>query len=239
MTTEDKHSDLDEQTRARLAKLASRPVDTTGVMAKLRKQIDAERGNQDDSTARTFKFPSWARWAGRSAIAATLIIAATLLFITTQSGSVVYAAPDRMVQLHRDLVDGRAPVIPVTNLAEARKTIESKWHEAPTLPDQWDKNVHACCLRDVQSRQVACILMKEADTPVTVVVARTKDFQSPDGPTVERNGQTYVVKSHDGVNMIMAQVKDRWICVMSELPVEPLFQLAEGVVADDKTSNTK
>jgi hypothetical protein len=222
MTPDNKQTRLDELTQARLTKLASRPVDTSAVADRLRAEMDRQR---DDHEAKPLVFPAWSRWVSRGVAAAVLLIVAAL-FVTSQSGSPVYAAPAEMAQLHRDLVNGRAPVIPVSDIAEAQRAIESKWAAAPALPDRWDDNVHACCLRDLQSRQVACILVKQDDAAVTVVVARTKDFQSPEGPTVQYNGRSYVAHSRDGVNMVMTQEKDRWMCLMSELPVEDLLAMA-------------
>ncbi|MBI1369752.1 MAG: hypothetical protein GC162_13985 [Planctomycetes bacterium] len=227
MTAKRSQNDLDRATQARLSKLASRPVDTTAVSSRLRTKMIRCRA---DNRSAIFGFPVWARWVGRSAIAASLLVAVTLLFVMSQSGSTVYAAPAEMVRLHRDLVAGRAPVVPVANLAEAKKVIDSKWREAPAIPDQWDHNVHACCLRDVQSRQVACILMKQDNVPVTVVLARTKDFRSPDDGTVDYHGHKYAVLSRDGVNMVMTQQGARWMCLMGELSQESLLRIADNLV---------
>jgi len=229
MTPDRSQDELDLATQARLSKLASRPVDTSAVTSRLRAEMAKHRAEDHPAT---FAFPAWARWLGRSAVAAAIVVVATLMFVTSQSGSAVYAAPAEMVQLHRDLVAGRAPVVPVANVAEAKRTIESKWREAPVIPDQWDQNIHACCLRDVQSRQVACILLERDGVPVTVVLARTKDFRSPADGTVDHNGRKYAVHSRDGVNMVMAQQGDRWMCLMGEIPQDSLMRVAEGLVDD-------
>jgi len=229
MTPDRSQDELDLATQARLSMVASRPVDTSAVASRLRAEMAKHRA--EDRPA-TFALPAWVRWLGRSAVAAAIVVVVTLVFVTSQSGSAVYAAPAEMVQLHRDLLAGRAPVVPVANIAEAKRTIESKWREAPSIPDQWDQNVHACCLRDVQSRQVACILLEQNGMPVTVVLARTKDFRSPDDDTVEHNGRKYAVHSRDGVNMVMTQQSDRWMCLMGEISQDSLMRLAEGLVKD-------
>lgn len=231
MTHDRSQEELDLATQARLSKLASRSVDTSAAASRLRAEMVRHRA---EDQAASFAFPAWARWLGQSGIAAAIIFAVTLVFVSIQSGSAVYAAPAEMAQLHRHLVAGRAHVVPVVNLTEAKQTIESKWREAPAIPDQWDQNVHACCLRDVQSRQVACILLEQNGVPVTVVLARTKDFRSPDDDTIEHNGRNYAVHSRDGVNMVMAQQGDRWICLMGEISHESLLQLAGGLVDNDE-----
>ncbi len=232
MTPDRSQDQLDRATRARLSKLASRPVDTSAVASRLRAEMAEHRAQGRPAT---FTLPAWAHWLGRGAVAAAIVVVVTLVFVTSQSGSAVYAAPADMAQLHRDLVAGRAPVVPVGNLAEAKRTIESAWREAPAIPDQWDQLVHACCLRDVQSRQVACILLKQDGVPVTVVLARTKDFRSPDDETVDHNGRKYVVHSLDGVNMVMTQRGDRWMCLMGEIPQDALMRLAEGLVHETRS----
>ena len=219
--------ELDRATQARLSKLASRPVDTSALASRLRAEM-AEHRAADRPAA--FAFPAWAHWLRRGAVAAAIVVVVTVGFVTSQSGSAVYAAPAEMAQLHRDLVAGRAPVVPVANLAAAKRTIESNWRDAPAIPDQWDQNVHACCLRDVQSRRVACILLKQSGVPVTVVLARTRDFRSPDDDTVDHNGRKYVVHSLGGVNMVMTQRGGRWMCLMGEIPQDALMRLAEGLV---------
>lgn len=224
MTTRGRQNGLDDATRSRLARLASRPVDVTALSARLREHVEAQR---ETAGPAELSFRLRLGWVGRGALAAGLMVAAGLLFVIAQSGSPVYAAPTEMVKLHRDLVAGRSPVIAVSGLEEARKTIEAGWREAPALPDRWDDNVHACCLRDVQSRQVACILMRQDNIPITIVLARASDLRSPEGPIVERHGRSYVVRSSDGVSMVMAQQADRWMCLMGEMPRDALVDLAE------------
>jgi len=221
--------ELDLATQARLSMVASRPVDTSAVTSRLRAEMAKHRAQDRPAT---FAFPAWARRLGRSAVAAAIVVVVTLMFVSSQSGSAVYAAPAEMVRLHRDLVAGRAPVVPVANAAEAKRTIESQWREAPAIPDQWDQNVHACCLRNVQSRRVACILLERDGVPVTVVLARTKDFRSPADDRVEHNGRAYAVHSRDGINMVMAQQGDRWMCLMGEIPQDFLMRVAEGLDND-------
>lgn len=225
---------LDRATRDRLAKLADAPVDPMSALARFRAAV-AANDHGHEPQVRTLRFPIWKRWSAWAGMAATIMLAATLLFLLNITGpSPVYAAPAEMAQLHRDLVSGKAPVTPVRSVEEARRTIETQWQEAPALPQMPDENIHACCLRGVQSRQVACVLLRQGDVPVTVVVARTKDFKSTDGPKVTRKGHEYSVHSRDGVNMVMTQHQDRWLCFMSELGSEELIELAESVAFHDR-----
>jgi hypothetical protein len=225
MTLDDRHNRLDELTRARLARLASLPVDTTGVASRLRAQIHGQR-----AAGGTFAFALWSSWLGRAAVAAVIVLGgATLLFLASHSGSPVYAGPEDMVKLHRDLVAGRAPIIAVADIAEARRVIDGQWRDAPPLPDFADQHVHACCLRGVKSRKVACVMLDQDKTPVTVVVARLEDFRLPEEKSQVRHGQPYVATSHDGVNMVMTQRNDRWMCLMSELPLEQVMALADRI----------
>lgn len=232
-TQPDEQNRLDRATRDRLAKLADVPVDTSSALTRFRAAI-AANDQGDEPQVRTLRFPIWKRWPAWAGMAATIMLAATLLFLLSNTGpSPVYAAPVEMAQLHRDLVSGKAPATPVSNVDEARRTIEAEWQDAPVLPQMPDKNIHACCLRGVQSRQVACVLLRQGDVPVTVVVARTKDFKSTNGPMVTRNGREYAVHSRDGINMVMTQHQDRWLCFMSELGNDELIELAQSVAFND------
>ena len=220
---EQERTQLDEATRRRLSRLASRPVDTTGAASRIRAEIERLR-----PARQRFSLPGWSGWTRRGvAAAAVLAAAAALTFVLSESGSAVYAAPSEMVNLHQDLLAGRVPVVPVADIAEAQRVIGSRWRAAPALPEQWDAHVHACCLRDVQSRQVACLLMNVDGTPVTVVVARTRDFQLPQGEAVDRGGQRFVVTSRDDIEMVMTQHGDRWVCLMGQTPRERLLSMAE------------
>ena len=224
---------LDRATRDRLAKLADAPVDTVSALARFRAAV-ASDDHGDEPQASTRRFPIWKRWPAWAGMAATIMLAATLIFLFNITGpSPVYAAPVEMAQLHRDLVSGKAPVTPVRNIEEARRTIETQWQEAPLLPEMPDENIHACCLRGVQSRQVACVLVRQGDVPVTVVVARIKDFKSTNGPMVIRNGREFTVQSRDGVNMVMTQFQQRWLCFMGELESDELMELAQSVAFND------
>ena len=215
---------LERATRARLAKLASLPVDTTKAAACLRALVDQECGPVVHQHRR--RLWVWPAWTG---VAAAILIAATLLVVLLGGNSAVYAAPAEMVRLHHDLVAGRVPVIPVTNVDEARQAIESRWPDAPSLPPLPGDNIHACCLSGIKSRQVACILLRQGDTPVTVIVARAEDLRSAKGPTTIHGGRAYTMMSRDGLNMVMTRHEDRWVCLMGEAPQDKLIELAQAM----------
>lgn len=225
---------LERATRDRLARLADAPVEVSDALARFRATVALESQVQQPES-QPLRIPIWRRTSAWAAMAATFMLVATSLFLLINLGpSPVQAAPAEMVQLHRDLIAGKAPVIPVENIMQARRTIESQWEDAPSLPQLPDENIHACCLRGVQSRQVACILLRHGGAPVTVIVAKTKDFKSSEGPMVTRNGHEFSVQSRDGINMVMTQHEDRWLCFMSELNSDELVQLAQRVAFENR-----
>ncbi len=209
---------LDNATRQRLAAL-KQPVDTTALLGKLEAAIADERGPA------SFKFPRHlTRWL--SAAAAIVIVATSVvLFEATQSPAL---ATPVMMQLHEDIQHGRVPMVSVRNMDEARQTVAAAWADAPDLP-RFDMPIESCCLRDVKDRRVVCIRMRAAEAPVTVVVARVKDFHPGGHETATPSGHTAHVSTHEGTSMVVTQHGDRWLCMMADLPAEKLIALADEI----------
>lgn len=234
MMAHDPHHDrLELATKTRLAKLGSVPVDTSRAKARLMAIGVESRDAGKPSVSKRF----WRAWA---ATAAVLAVAAGLFFVLQGTGSAAYASSAEMFQLHADLVEGRVPVIPVANSAEAKKAIEAGWPDAPALPSLPTDNLglHACCLKDVQNRQVACFLLRQDGVPITVVMAKAEGLRSGEGRPVVRGGHEYMVNSREGVNMVMTRHEDRWLCFMGKVPQEELIRLAETTL-DHSTDISK
>jgi hypothetical protein len=230
--TEDspQHDTIERATRARLARLARIPVDLAQARAELSRLIERESEPAGRMGRRWRGWPTW------TSLAASIVIAAIVFLVLSGTGSAVYAAPAEMVRLHRDMVNGQAPAIPVGNIDEARRVIGRDWPDAPSLPSVQESadNVHACCLKGVQSRRVACVLLRRNDVPVTVVVAKARDFRSADGSETTIDGRKYIVQSRDGIRMVMTRRGDRWMCFMGELPEDELVRLASQLSDESK-----
>jgi hypothetical protein len=83
------------------------------------------------------------------------------------------------------------------------------------------------CMKSVQNKKVACVLLKSEDVPVTLTVANAGDIRLPRSPTVTRAGVTYHIQSLGKLNMVMTKHRERWVCLIGEAPAERLMNMAE------------
>jgi hypothetical protein len=216
METHDYKDPVDKLIAKRLARLGSRPVDT----ANLEKQIRAELPRPK---------PAWQRMLRPlSAAAAGLIIVLIAGFMLLSSKEAL-ASPADMAQMHRDMVSGKIATMKVDSMDEANKAIAAMVGNFPQLAEPPDTQTMACCMRNVGNKKVACVLLNNGSTPVTMVVAKTEDVQNPSGTPTVHNGQTYYVQTSDKLNMVMADRQHHWICLIGELPAEKLMDLSGGL----------
>lgn len=209
---------LDQATAARLAKLATLPVDTSRLDARLRSQLPAP-------TPASHR--RWPRLGLRplQAAAAGLVLVAALLAVVIASSRPAIASAQTLAQLHDDLSSGRAPVIKVSSIEDAAAMLSRQWRHVPALPDMPDDHVMACCVHDMGRKKMAVVALDIDGAAVTLAVADASDIKSPQGDAVERRGVTYRVQSSAGVNMAMTQRSGRWICLMGRVDVERLIDV--------------
>jgi hypothetical protein len=167
------------------------------------------------------------------AVAASFIILTLIgALIWSTSGGPVMASTAEMAQLHRDLVSGRVPIVKVDSIEEASEALAGKWPGQPGLPTAPDSHIMACCMRSINDRKVACVLFQNDGQPVTMSVAKSSDLRSPQSPTVKRDGLFYHVESSGDLNMVSTQRDGRWICLIGQLPVDRLIDIANGLRFD-------
>jgi hypothetical protein len=158
-------------------------------------------------------------------VAAILLISIGL--VMTRSGE-VQASTAHMVQIHDDLLAGRIPATQVRSIAEANAFVAGIWPKGPKVPDVPQEHVMACCMRSVQNKDVACVLLRSEGVPVTMAVARAADFRPPrSGATeVSRDGITYLLHQQDDVAMVTHERSGIWVCLIGRVPPERLVDLA-------------
>jgi hypothetical protein len=174
----------------------------------------------------------WLRPARAVAAAAILLVAMTVLVLTNSSGEAL-ASTTEMARMHEDLVSGRVPVMEVTSIEQASRMLAGKSSSVPALPTfgqgetaQPEAHVMACCMKSVQNKRVACVLMKSEGVPVTMAVADANDVQSPKSRVVRDSGSNYHVETIGVLNMVMTERDGRWVCMIAELPSDRLISLA-------------
>lgn len=216
METKDYDDPMDRLISKRLARLGTKPVDTTNLDRAIRAQIP-------------ILTPAWRRMLRPvAAVAASLIIVAVVGWglLATRN---VQASPADMAQMHRDLVSGKMASMKVESMEQANQAIAAFSGGFPQLPEPPDAQTMACCMRNVGNKKMACVLLNNGDAPVTMVVANTDAVQTPSVPATVRNGQTYYVQTVGNLHMVMSERQHHWICLIGELPSDKLMDLSGGL----------
>lgn len=211
---------LEELTRRRLAKLSGRPVDASRVA----RRVEAELGGQRVEPRR--------RVVGWLSAAAAVVLLVLGLAVMNHTASPVVAAPAELVQLHKHVASGGHGATTVRSIDEAQRAIAAQWPDAPELPAPPTaavdgEQVMACCLGHIGSRKLACVLIEGGDRPVTMVVANAKDVKPAEGDAIERDGRRFYTHEMRGVNMVATQRGERYICLMGEVPIDRLIEIAQ------------
>lgn len=248
-TNSDNPERLDSATSDRVAHLGSRDIDTTALEAKIRASLEAVA---DDVTPRpqaelaagilpdgdeewmsretlpSFKISQWLMRAG--SIAAIVAIAAMVIFFPVDSGQQAIASTFDLSTLHHELVDGRLAEAHAQSIDEANAQFAAQRADASKLPGNLaNAQVQSCCLTDVQGKLTSVAVLDYEGSEVTLVVAEAPEFAHKMGKVVEIEGREYFGHSFDGVQMMMANNGDRWLCAMGDLTPEQLATLASQI----------
>ena len=203
----------DQALARRLARLGSLPVDTTRLEKILRAQLPAP-----PRTGRV--------WLRRGmAIAASLLLLATLLVGLLQERP-VQASPALLAQVHQDLLAGKITTFHTTSLAAANAAIAERYRHFPKLPEMPSGcGMACCCMKQIQNKDVACLLLDNQGSPVTVVLAARRAMCAPDCPTIQTNGCSYHVQSVGNLHVVMTTRGDCWISAVGQRPAQELIAL--------------
>jgi hypothetical protein len=217
---------LDEAVSARLARLRSLPVDLSALSTAVEAQVGAAPRGQTQGRRMVL---GWLN--PMPAAAASLLILGTIvvLVIASSSGPVL-ASPDRLAQIHRDVVSGGAHGMrPVTSIEAANAALASENPGGPAVPGMADDHVMACCVHSVGRKKMSCVSLMADGVPVSLAVADAADVRLPASETVTVEGVTYHVQSAQDVNMTMTERNGRWVCLMGKLPNSRLIEIAKGL----------
>jgi hypothetical protein len=220
-----RREELDEAVAARLARLRSMPVD----LSALRRSVGAETGASGHAAGRRTVI-GWVLNPVRAAAASLLILAGVVAAVVAMSGGPVLASPDRMAQVHREVVSGGAHSMhAVHSIQEANAALASENPGCPAVPAVGGDEVMACCVHRVGRTKMSCVSLMADGVPVSLAVADAADVRVPDSRTVTVDGVTYHVQSAQGVNMAMTRRNGRWVCLMGKLPTERLIDVGKGL----------
>jgi hypothetical protein len=210
----------DQAVSERLAKLRTMPMDTSRLERALRSQIPPST-QEPVRRMRLFTRPMRAVAAG---IAILLMVGVILM---STSGGPVMASPTDMARMHEDLVAGRVPVTRVETIDEANRVLVAQWPASPGIPDAPQAHVMVCCMKSVKNKQVACVLLKGEDAPITMAVANAADVKvPPSSSTITHGGATYHVQSSGAINMVSTERNGRLVCLIGQVSAERLMDIA-------------
>jgi hypothetical protein len=179
-----------------------------------------ENKKHANSSVRALRF--WRPWA---AVAAGLVLVAIVGMALLQGRA---AQASEMVQLHRDIVSGKVHTMPVESVAEVNEAFAAFGKngvkiEAPQMA------VMSCCMQQVGSRQVYCVLLKEEGVPVTLTIADAGAVEAAKSPAVMHKGVEYHVEAAGDLTMVTTERGGRRVCLIGALAAERLMGLAEGL----------
>jgi hypothetical protein len=221
---------LDRATSARLAKLASRPVDTSRLERRLEtamREVAVEGGVSAPSPAARM---AWRRWwrPVTSAAAAILIITAIGWLALDVGTSPAMAAPAALAQIHFDVAKGLAPHLEVSSVDEANQLLADQSNGVVPIPEL-PGTLKSCCLHPLAGTTLTCALIERDGQLITVAIADGATIRSPHGKTITRGDRQFIAHTANGINMVMAFKGDRWLCVMGDTSTEQLLDVAARI----------
>ncbi len=215
---------LDQVTSERLAKLATRPIDTSHLENRLEAALHDEVGPTKTPTG-------WLMLWSRPLIgfAAAMLILGSVAFVVLQfSGASAMAAPSGLAEIHFDVTHGFTPHLEVSTIEEANRILAEQSSDFVALP-QLPGNLQSCCLHEHAGKMLTCAVVEHKGQLATIAVARGADLRSPEGDELNFGNQTYVVHRANGITMVMRSEADRWLCVMGQTSPEVLAEIAEEI----------
>ena len=247
--TEPEHHPVPESAVAdRLGRLGRRPLDTHRLEQRLKAALAGDTADGvADAPAVPSDTPSQAHPASRGPLrresgcrsvwirpmmgcAATLALAAGLLFAVAAYMPTASAAPLRLTELHRQAEAGAVALPTAASMHAVNQALREQRAGRRVLPAALQHaTVQSCCLVGVQGDLVGMAVLNgdaAGAPPLSLVVARAADFAHPMGERFEVDGRSFFGHKLDGVPMVMANRGDRWLCVMGERSYVDLARIA-------------
>lgn len=188
---------------ARLARLATIPVDTTNMDRAVMRRI---------SESRSYNWP-WRMVASGLAAAIVLlaVVLTPLLTPRTSQASV------------RDLSQVYARMVANPTTGDVAGNVSKTMMQMCT-PQAGQMG--SCCLQTIHHQKVACMLVKHGGQTVGVIVAPLGELVYPKGRVVEKYGHTFILQSAGNLNIVIRPGKLHWVCVMGKQNVNSLMAIA-------------
>jgi hypothetical protein len=202
----------------RLSGLANMPVDTGHLDRLLAGKIPAPpvRGG------------GWRLLLRRAgAVAASLAMVG--MIVLAFQGTNVEASSEVMAQMHREIAKA-GDVMQVDSIDAVNRALAAQGAASGAMVTEPETHRMVCCMKNVGDKKVACVLLNNGGTPVTVAVADCDTMEmSCCLKTVIHKGEVFHVESSGDLNMVMLDRAHHHVCVIGAMPVEHLMTLADGV----------
>lgn len=222
-------TELDAALARRLARFGDRPVATEN----LERRLDAAFASLDDEAEAPAApgpppLDRLARWLQPAAgVAAMLALVAALFVVFSTSPPTASAAVMDLAELHHHVKAGRFALPTASSLAAVNRSIAEQRGGRVLLPEEMEgARVQSCCLRNMQGDLVALAVLDDGGPSVSLVVARAPEFAHEMGTVIEIDGRRLFGHELNGIRMMMANIEDRWLCVMGDRSYEALAQIA-------------
>ncbi len=222
-------SEQDAALARRLARLGDQPVPTESLERRLHAafaSLDDEPDALDPSGPPSiYRLTRWLQPA--AGVAAMLALVVALFFVFSTSPPSASAAVVDLAELHHYVEEGRFALPTASSMAAVNQSIAEQRDGRTVLPKEMQgARVQSCCLRDVQGDLVALAVLDDGGPSVSLVVAQAPEFAHEMGVVIEIDGRRFFGHELNGIPMMMANIEDRWLCVMGDRSYEALAQIA-------------
>jgi hypothetical protein len=221
---------LDRDTRQRLGKLASMPVD----LSRLERRMADALGPPESQQPKTRHNPArhrsaeWLRVAAAVLLFAGIGAGAYFAFFQVDPSSAV-AQTMTVAELHQHLVDDPQATYRANSVEQAQKILDDQLLGHLALPIVDGTQVESCCLVEGQFPLRAALVVDHPNGHITIVVAQGRGFAHPMAPIEHRSGVPLSGHEHAGMPMVMRNSGDLWMCVMGDVEVQALSDVAAGM----------
>ena len=149
-------------------------------------------------------------------------------FILQTATTPAMASPVGLAKIHFEVTKGMAPHLVVSSVEEANDVLANQSNGVLPVPEL-PGSIKSCCLHAHAGTTLTCAVIEKDGHLITVAIADAEKLDSPTGNTVRRADRKFTVHNVNGINMVMAQDENRWLCVMGDVETEVLLDVASQI----------
>lgn len=226
----ERYNQLDQATSQRLGKLASMPVDVSRLERRMAEAMHPAESQQPQSLPLSARHRStgWLRVAAAVLLFAGIGAGAYFAFFQVDPPT-AFAQTMTVAELHQHLLDDPQAKYRAATVEQAQEIIDAQLSATLALPIVDGTRVESCCLVDGQFPLRAALVVDHPGGLITIVVAQGKDFAHPMTPIDHPSGVPLQGHEHAGMPMVMRNSGDLWMCVMGDVEVQALADVAAGI----------